>query len=55
MVCACKECNSRKANKTPKEAGIKLRSIPTKPKWYALHARLNGKCPESWKKFFPDI
>lgn len=32
-VAACKECNSQKADKTPKEAGMVLRKQPTKPDW----------------------
>jgi 5-methylcytosine-specific restriction endonuclease McrA len=32
VVLACIECNSRKANRTPQEAGMVLRSVPQKPK-----------------------
>jgi len=30
-VTACSSCNSKKDNKTPKEAGLRLRSIPGEP------------------------
>lgn len=30
-VAACEDCNSRKADKTPKEAGMKLRKQPHRP------------------------
>jgi 5-methylcytosine-specific restriction endonuclease McrA len=30
-VTSCSTCNSRKDNKTPKEAGMTLRSVPTEP------------------------
>lgn len=30
-VCACKPCNSKKANKTPAEAGMRLRVKPARP------------------------
>ena len=29
---ACKPCNNRKADRTPEEAGMKLLSVPTKPR-----------------------
>lgn len=41
-VTACSTCNERKADRTPNEAGMKLRSIPTEPhlvhlKWKVRH------------------
>ena len=33
IVMACVECNSRKANRTPTEAGMCLRAKPVKPTW----------------------
>lgn len=33
IVTCCVPCNSKKANKTPAEAGMKLMSKPTKPAW----------------------
>jgi len=32
-VAACDACNSRKADKTPSQAGMKLRKKPTVPSW----------------------
>lgn len=32
-VAACEDCNGRKANLTPQEAGMRLRSSPVKPEW----------------------
>ena len=32
-VAACDSCNSRKADKTPAEAGMRLRSKPAAPSW----------------------
>lgn len=32
-VAACDGCNSRKADKTPREAGMTLRTKPTTPSW----------------------
>ena len=32
IVCACTACNSKKANRTPEEAGMTLLSVPRQPK-----------------------
>ena len=32
-VAACNDCNSRKGNKTPEEAGMRLKRQPAKPRW----------------------
>ncbi|AXK45253.1 HNH endonuclease [Brachybacterium saurashtrense] len=39
LVCACKECNNRKADRTPEEAGMLLRVEPYDP---ALAYRVGG-------------
>lgn len=49
-VLACVPCNARKANRTPDEAGMRLRRPPFRPSWrphYASH----GVRIESWAKF----
>lgn len=33
VVAACADCNSRKADRTPKEAGMRLRKQPSTPTW----------------------
>ena len=33
VVCSCIECNRRKANRTPEQAGMLLRRKPKKPRW----------------------
>ncbi len=48
---ACVSCNKRKANRTPDEAGMKMRKVPKKPSWKVLsgvHTRLRR---ESWEQF----
>ena len=48
---ACMPCNTKKANKTPEEAGMKLRKTPKKPSWKHL-AQVNPKSrKESWEQF----
>ncbi len=36
VVCSCFGCNRRKGGQTPKQAGMKLLSTPTKPRWTPL-------------------
>ena len=52
LVCACVKCNVKKGGRSPKEAGLKLITLPVKPKRSPLvHLSLNdGRC-RSWKQF----
>lgn len=54
-VLACFECNSKKANKSLVESGLKLRCRPTKPDWSPslVLARVKN-VPMSWEKFVSD-
>ena len=52
IVCSCIKCNTRKANRTPLEAGLRLIKKPKRPKWrpfgqinFSLHRH------DSWKHF----
>ncbi len=52
IVCSCIPCNTRKANRTPKEASMRLIRPPTRPKWrpfMQVNLRTNGH--DSWKHF----
>ena len=49
-VLACIDCNTRKANRTPEQAGMPLRGAPTRPMWNPLYAP-HGVRIESWSKF----
>jgi 5-methylcytosine-specific restriction endonuclease McrA len=51
VVLACRDVNMRKANKTPKEAGLTLLTKPHKPHWDPLYSRYLRKVPLSWRKF----
>lgn len=52
IVCSCIRCNTRKANRTPKEAGMRLISTPRKPKWRPfIQFNLAAYCHDSWKHF----
>jgi 5-methylcytosine-specific restriction endonuclease McrA len=51
ILLACVECNAKKANRTPAEAGMVPRKIPKKPSWKTL-AQVNPKLRrESWEQF----
>ncbi len=49
-VLACVECNTRKADRTPEQAGMLLRKQPVRPQWKPLYAT-HGMRIDSWSKF----
>ena len=52
VVCSCLRCNSRKSNRTPEEAGMKLVRKPIKPKQNPLLVfKLDNPKYESWRSF----
>lgn len=68
-VLACLKCNKHKDNRTPEQAGMKLRKMvraadgsvqivfysrPKAPRWSPIFAVRRQKVPESWSKFLPD-
>ncbi len=50
-VLACVKCNSRKANRTPREAGMSLRREPESPRWTPTLSIPVGRVRQSWEKF----
>ena len=53
IVAACHECNARKANRTPEQAGMRLQSRPRCPDWVpicTLHPS-RGRMPEPWRVY----
>lgn len=53
-VLACLRCNTKKANRTPRESGLKLLRPPRRPAWSPLLETLPNLRPESWSKFIRD-
>jgi len=49
IVAACFKCNTKKANRTPEEAQMPLRTKPTIPNWRNEMESLRGKNP-LWEK-----
>jgi 5-methylcytosine-specific restriction endonuclease McrA len=52
-VLACVACNKRKADRTPRQAGMKLRKEPIVPTWKPVYADHCTRL-ESWSKFISE-
>lgn len=50
-VLACVPCNSRKANRTPEQANMKLRKVPKKPSWKIMVQVAPRDRKQSWEQF----
>jgi len=59
VVIACFPCNQRKGGRTPEQAGMRLHTLPVKPKKLPDTLRLTfvyeRGMPLSWKKFLRDV
>jgi 5-methylcytosine-specific restriction endonuclease McrA len=53
-VLACVACNKRKADRTPREAGMQLRRQPVRPTWKPIYPNHQVRL-ESWTKFVSDV
>ena len=53
-VLACVGCNARKADRTLKEAGLRLLRPPTRPRWTPYLTLRPSQRMESWSKFTTD-
>ena len=52
-VLACVPCNSRKANRTPEQAHMKLRKTPIRPQWKPFYDASPIRI-ESWSRFLSE-
>jgi 5-methylcytosine-specific restriction endonuclease McrA len=52
-VAACDACNARKADRTPEQAGMRLRRRPARPEWKPLYSARGARVP-SWDRFLGD-
>jgi len=48
LVCCCVKCNTKKGNRTPNEANMKLLSIPKEPK--SLH-KMEIELTSNWSRW----
>jgi 5-methylcytosine-specific restriction endonuclease McrA len=52
IVTACTRCNARKANRTPEQAGMRLRRHPIRPSWVPVFTlQLSGPVPDQWASY----
>jgi 5-methylcytosine-specific restriction endonuclease McrA len=61
IVTACIDCNSKKANRTPAQAGMSLKSLPIMPNKSAKYLpvtsfllSIKSEVPEEWKFYLPE-
>jgi len=56
VALSCLPCNSRKDDRTPAEARMKLRKVPKQPRWEDVKLRgLQGPMPASWESFLDEM
>ena len=55
VVCACKTCNVRKGARTPREASMRLRTNPGRPKYVAMVVLSNFPAHQAWTKYLPHL
>jgi len=58
VVIACFPCNQRKADRTPRQAGMRLKSKPVRPKTLPgiePAVRWDDNMPESWKDYIASV
>ena len=52
IVCSCIPCNTRKGNRTPEQARMKLIRKPERPKWRPFaHLTFGAEHHDSWRHF----
>ncbi len=51
VVAACGPCNRRKGNRTPEEAGMKLLSVPARPRFVAVVLLGEPHAHDVWQKY----
>lgn len=51
VIAACRDCNLRKRDRTPEEAGMRLLSIPRAPRELSWIAYAVSTVPEQWKPY----
>jgi 5-methylcytosine-specific restriction endonuclease McrA len=55
IVMACEGCNAKKSDRTPVQAGMKLRSRPERPHWvpiFNISLRSVQAVPEEWRDYW---
>jgi 5-methylcytosine-specific restriction endonuclease McrA len=55
IVTCCVDCNTRKGNRTPQEAGMRLRALPLRPRYLpAVTVRFMDRAsiPAEWRSYW---
>ena len=55
IVMACQDCNATKADRTPREAGMRLRTKPARPTWvpiFNVALRHVHSVPTEWRDYW---
>ena len=50
-MAACERCNSKKGNRTPEEADMKLMKVPKKPNHLFFIQNFFGRLEDRWKPY----
>ncbi len=51
LVCACVECNTKKGNRTPAQAGMKLLKKPKRPHYFTFILHNISHTPKEWQPY----
>ena len=53
IVTACVACNTRKAHRTPAQAGMRLRKPPVRPRWVPVFTIeiSRASMPDAWRDY----
>jgi 5-methylcytosine-specific restriction endonuclease McrA len=51
LVTACKRCNARKGDKSPEEAGLRLKKVPIKPSYAIFLKEFSESKYREWEPF----
>jgi 5-methylcytosine-specific restriction endonuclease McrA len=52
IVTCCVDCNAKKADRTPRQASMRLRKEPERPSWVPIFTiRLVGNMPDQWASY----
>lgn len=52
VVCSCVDCNRRKGGRTPQQARLRLKRVPSKPRWTPMMNHINASVRyKEWRPF----
>ena len=55
IVSCCNFCNAKKADRTPREAGLQLKTKPVRPSWvpsFNISLRDVRSIPDEWREYW---